>query len=357
VLTSDAAQRIGRLLVEDDGHDDASTPLAPSSHLSARSAAPIIFLGIALAMLHAAHTTGSFGARVRVSPANPIGRPEELPMPQSVTRAAMASAVALSIASTASAQEAVQWRVEDGGNGHWYRSILLEEQECSWTSARHQALEIGADLGTLTSTEEAAWVFDAVASDPRLWKYTFGPWLGGYQIEGAEEPAGGWVWLDGSPLDPGLWKPGEPTNYLPCGAGEDYLNYYSFDGPRNTVNDLREAGICPCCGNPADLRVISAVIEWSADCNADGIVDYGQIRAGDLADTNGNNIPDCCESLSDACAGDLVRDGRVDGVDLAAVLNNWGLSEGAALNADANCDGVVDGQDLATVLGSWGKCP
>ncbi len=39
----------------------------------------------------------------------------------------------------------------------------------------------------------------------------------------------------------------------------------------------------------------SAVFEWSADCNNDGIVDYGQIFAGDLPDANHNNIPDCCE--------------------------------------------------------------
>jgi hypothetical protein len=36
-------------------------------------------------------------------------------------------------------------------------------------------------------------------------------------------------------------------------------------------------------------------VEWSADCNEDGVVDYGQIQSGELADTNHNNIPDVCE--------------------------------------------------------------
>jgi len=39
----------------------------------------------------------------------------------------------------------------------------------------------------------------------------------------------------------------------------------------------------------------SYIIEWDADCNADGIVDYGQILRGELADLNGNGVPDVCE--------------------------------------------------------------
>jgi hypothetical protein len=43
-----------------------------------------------------------------------------------------------------------------------------------------------------------------------------------------------------------------------------------------------------------------ALCEWSADCNGDGIVDYGQCHDGTLPDYNGNNIPDCCER-AEAC--------------------------------------------------------
>jgi hypothetical protein len=38
------------------------------------------------------------------------------------------------------------------------------------------------------------------------------------------------------------------------------------------------------------------LVEWSADCNSDGIVDYGQILLGTLPDANTNGIPDTCES-------------------------------------------------------------
>jgi hypothetical protein len=35
--------------------------------------------------------------------------------------------------------------------------------------------------------------------------------------------------------------------------------------------------------------------EWSADCDGDGEVDYGQILRGEIADLNGNGVPDVCE--------------------------------------------------------------
>ena len=101
------------------------------------------------------------------------------------------------------------------------------------------------------------------------------------------------------------------------------------------------------------------LMEWSADCNSDGIVDFGQIRAGELVDANANNIPDCCEAGVDCdpCLADISGNGTVDGVDLAAVLNSWGNAPTGKSNADVNGDGVVDGADLAEVLNAWGACP
>jgi hypothetical protein len=100
-------------------------------------------------------------------------------------------------------------------------------------------------------------------------------------------------------------------------------------------------------------------IEWSADCNADGIVDYGQIRAGELEDANGNNIPDCCEQSTscETCAADIDGSGTVNAVDLAAILTVWGTDGGKYPNADIDGDGEVNGPDLAAVLSNWGSCP
>ena len=89
--------------------------------------------------------------------------------------------------------------------------------------------------------------------------------------------------------------------------------------------------------------------EWSRDCNGDGIVDFGQIRAGLVPDVNQNNVPDECD-----CLADIFVDGLVNGADLGIVLSQWGQGAGAA--SDINRDGTVDGTDLAIVLGTWGPC-
>ena len=101
-----------------------------------------------------------------------------------------------------------------------------------------------------------------------------------------------------------------------------------------------------------------SIVEWSADCNADGVVDFGQILAGELADLNHNNTPDCCESsLPCDCPGDTNNDGAVNGIDLATILTRWAQPAAKFPSADCNRDGVIDGSDLAIVLGSWGVCP
>ena len=95
------------------------------------------------------------------------------------------------------------------------------------------------------------------------------------------------------------------------------------------------------------------MVEFSTDCNGDGIVDFGQILDGTLSDEDLNGIPDCCESdgLCTECQGDLNGDGAVDGQDLATLLSVWGES-----GADLTGDRVVDGADLALLLGLWGPC-
>jgi len=56
------------------------------------------------------------------------------------------------------------------------------------------------------------------------------------------------------------------------------------------------------------------------------------------------------------CAADVNDDGRIDGVDLAAVLAAWGTNGQGKFDADVNGDGIVDDQDLAILLGGWGTC-
>ena len=192
----------------------------------------------------------------------------------------------LAIAAGASAQDAVQWRVEDGGNGHWYAFVPTL---MNWHDARAFALAQGGDLASLHSAPEMSFWSARIPLDAGNPKCPGCTWLGAVQPEGAPEPDGGWSWCDGSPWSFAAWNGGEPNDL----SGEDYAYGGQFGG---AWNDVGADGPLP------------FIIEYSADCNADGIVDYGQIRAGELEDANGNNIPDCCEQ-STSCPINLIENG------------------------------------------------
>jgi hypothetical protein len=106
--------------------------------------------------------------------------------------------------------------------------------------------------------------------------------LGAFAAAGSTQK---WHWIDGTPWDFSYWNPGEP-NSAPIAVHAEML--VGTWGPHGRWIDAGD-----CCWETGCSRV---AIEWSADCNADGIVDYGQILRGELADTNANGVPDTCES-------------------------------------------------------------
>ena len=245
----------------------------------------------------------------------------------------MAISAAAIVTAGASAQNAVQWRVEDGGNGHWYvrmRTLM------TWQEARDWSDTHGGYLVTLSSPEENALAY-SLSVQPHTW-------LGGFQDEQHpefSEPAGGWRWVSGESWDYSAWGAIEPNNYPP-----GHENWLATGRSSQTWADL-----------PGDWT-LPFIVEFDADCNNDGLVDYGQIQSGELADANANNIPDCCENGTVCgCAGDTNHDGAVDGIDLATILTRWAQPAAKFPDADCNRDGVIDGSDLAIVLGSWGVCP
>ncbi len=61
----------------------------------------------------------------------------------------------------------------------------------------------------------------------------------------------------------------------------------------------------------------------------------------------------CIEADDLGILGDLNHDGHVNGIDLAFVLNTWGICGSGTCVADINRDGIVNGIDLAIVLGNW----
>ena len=111
----------------------------------------------------------------------------------------------------------------------------------------------------------------------------FGPWIG-LQLVGST-----WGWDDGTTCTFDRWD---------VGAGQPDWNQNAPDG--ETVAFLYNFGPEP-VARAHDVTTLRAtrslLIEWSADCNNDGIVDYGQILAGQLPDANSNGVPDSCETI------------------------------------------------------------
>jgi formylglycine-generating enzyme required for sulfatase activity len=242
----------------------------------------------------------------------------------------------------AQAGDAVQWRVEDGGNGHWYAQ---NNDPLTWEQAVAAAEARGGILASTTSAPELAFVRSALLSDGRV------SWLGGtIDCSAASGPCCEgchWRWISGEPFDVS-WNGWNGDN--------------SYATERLVTNGVEFDDMCSPCP-VQDFRPPS-IIEWSADCNSDGIVDYGQIRDGTFADANTNGVPDLCECATHPelgacrCAGDVVNDGTVNGADLGTLLAYWGPTTSGSFSraSDINDDGRVDGSDLGVMLSNWGPC-
>jgi hypothetical protein len=160
-----------------------------------------------------------------------------------------------------------------------------------------------------------------------------GPFLGGYKND-----TGALTWITNETVDYLGWGPSEPNG----GLSERYVHLKLY-GKQSAWND---------CPSP---YAISFIVEWDADCNNDNIVDYGQILNGQLADTNTNGIPDCCEPGNNCCVGDIYVNHIIDGGDLGVLLSEWGVVT-PTTNSDLNRDGFVNGADLGMLLANWGPC-
>ena len=136
------------------------------------------------------------------------------------------------------AADAVQWKVEDGGNGHFYEVV---PGEISWPDANVAALRLNrfSHLATITSQGENDFVTSLLQPSG------FG-WLGGIQTAGALSPSDGWRWVTGEPFAFTNWAAGEP-NDLPFDEIFLEINWTGF------WND--------CCGPPDVTRPLY-VAEW-----------------------------------------------------------------------------------------------
>ncbi|MEI7658588.1 MAG: C-type lectin domain-containing protein, partial [Phycisphaerae bacterium] len=195
----------------------------------------------------------------------------------SIGRVAKAAACAALTAGVAVAQP-VQWRVEGGGNGHWY-DTLTWDRVTAWTEARDAATAAGGHLATIQSGSENDFVF-ALATARPVWTLggVIGPWIG---LHTRRDCLDCYEWVTGEPLGFTNWWVVDTPN-CNCRTGVCLWEGTSHWQDMSPNYDGRFGGD----------GVRSAIVEWSADCNNDGIVDKGQILAGELADANNNGIPD-----------------------------------------------------------------
>ena len=295
--------------------------------MQARLVALIICLAAASALMWASDgETPQTPLRTRSPSASLPWSPGDPPM-----KFAPAVAASIAVASQAHAQAAaVQWRIEDGGNGHWYQGRTTR---VNWQSASDQATAVGGHLATCTSAAENQFV-RMIRDSQCLYG---GAWIGMRSFSPPLQPIGDWRWVTGEPVSWSNWYPGEPNGADQSGAVARVVELCCY-GDR--WGDWNEDFLLP------------FVIEWSADCNGDGVTDYGQIRAGALPDIDDDGVPDFCECWP----ADLTQDGQVGGADLGAMLAFWGPTSPVFPQADLNGDGVVNGADLSALLARWGPC-
>jgi hypothetical protein len=249
------------------------------------------------------------------------------------------------ITALAQTSSAIEWKVSDGGNGHWYEvrsSGYLRNDARNWQALHDWAAQHGAALCSIGAAGENGFVTQQVNSwfpNGDAWSY-----LGATQDAAQLCSASSWVWIDKTPWSFQNWKEDQPN----CGS-------------RNGVVDEPRLAICNTSGLWGDwsaIELTTGVIEWSADCNGDGIVDYGQIQRGELPDTNGNGVPDCCENGGNCDAdADGVPDFRDNCVNIAnpsqADCDNDGIGDACELAGTSPYPGAVQWTVASGGNGHW----
>lgn len=169
----------------------------------------------------------------------------------------------------------VQWPPSQGGNGHWYEAVVVETNGITWAAAKAAAEAAGGHLATITSTSENGFVYALVATNEPCWQGGE-PWLGGFQPNGSQEPAGGWRWVTSEPWAFTNWEAGEPNNFS---GPENFLAFWAAPSARSSQwNDTQ------------DVPMPSFIIEWESPPPLDfteGLLAYFPFE-GNADDASGN---------------------------------------------------------------------
>lgn len=220
-------------------------------------------------------------------------------------------------------QPPVQWRIQDGGNGHWYQAI--EDPGILWENANTTAISMGGYLATPTSAEENQFIYEMIEPIDSMWNggQWNGPWLGGYQDTNAPdyvEPMGGWRWATEEVWNFTNWASNQPDD-----GGtpftENHLQYWVRD--QNTWNDIHTAA------NISGFVVEFTTLPGSAlgACCLDGlcITTAAADCSGNSGSWGGPNSSCTDFDCPVSCPGDLNGDGQVDVTDLLLIISAWGI--------------------------------
>ena len=159
----------------------------------------------------------------------------------------------LSVAYFLSSAEAaqIQWKVEDGGNDHWYEAVL--SPNIDWSDASQAALDKTGDwhLATITSQSENDFILNLFKNQSDFWIYGghsslvgdvySGPWIGG---QSSSNNSNDWSWATGEPFSFADWG-----TYEPFGNG-DRIHYAQFGRAHSqkvghaAIMDSEEIAIC-----------------------------------------------------------------------------------------------------------------
>jgi hypothetical protein len=178
--------------------------------------------------------------------------------------------------------EPVLWDPAVGGNGHFYQTIYAPNG-INWADANTAAIAAGGYLCTITSTAENNFVAALINKNHRLFYNAFsttvGPWIGGFQPPGSQEPDGGWSWVTGETWSFTAWAPGEPNN----NGNEDHVMFYESTVTTNVThwndgngNSLLNGYVIEFNSVPtiSNIRISEVEISWQSVSNTSYRIEY-----------------------------------------------------------------------------------
>ncbi|MFZ5979017.1 MAG: thrombospondin type 3 repeat-containing protein, partial [Candidatus Zixiibacteriota bacterium] len=193
-----------------------------------------------------------------------------------------------------------QWRIEDGGNDHWYGILpeLLVIDEADYIIRNPDSPE-GAHgfLASITSSLENNFIlFEIIDGMDKVSPVIDAYWLGGLYVTNPDIK----LWFDGDPFSYTNWAPGEPS-----GDNEYVMALWGF----HETNPLHIPGTWFTCHDY--YTAFYSIAEWVSleDIDMDDVPD---IADNCLNDYNPDQINSDDDPFGDVCDNDDDDDGLED---------------------------------------------